>query len=800
MQFIHPSLITLGMWFLAAPILIHLINMLRHQRVQWAAMEFLLVSQKKHRTWVVLKQLLLLLLRILALAAVVLALAQPLLPDRWGNMLGAQHTHHIVLLDDSFSMSDHWGETTAFDQAKEVVARIASSAAHKQQMQSFTLVRLSRCGQYGGGLQPDLARRQVTQKFPDDLKNILDAMRVSQTAATPLSALDVVEQLMGEEQGDRREIYLISDFRTPQWDKPEELKKRFVDLIDRHAEIHFIDCVESVRPNLAVTGLEPEEGIRAAGTRWRMEVGVQNFGTVPAHNVQVFWTADGHAGPPEVIDKIAPGAVVRQPFEVNFASAGEHLISAHIERDAVTADNFRYAVVNLPVDLPVLLVDGDPTAPDAKTLGAAMAPGGPIKSGIRVRIETPRFLSLHPLDEFSMVCVANFEHLDRTAVEALEKYAAAGGGVLFCVGDLTRGEVVNRELYRDGKGIFPLPLSNPEPLLPDPLETAPDIHSENHFLFRYGVKMDPVLVERYFATTKEFMAKNDPAVKVIMRLRNRAPLMVEKAFGQGRAMAFLSRLRPGWNNWAESTATGTFAGIARELVTYLSLRANADSGRLVGEPLKVEFSSAKYNKQVKFLIPAGDADPAASAQVDGVPPGDIRSGGNASAKSASELANGSAAKSSEDSTSKPDGKPAVASDTLIAQCPRTLTAGFYEAQLLTTDQKAESRHFAVNVDPAEGDLKALDGTDLAARMAPVPINFQSSASFTNNLSDAGGHNLGDFLLYFLILILVCEQLFAWSAGYHPVSRSTKHSVRPGSSASPSSTARPSYAPAEGAAV
>ena len=80
------------MWFLAVPVLIHLINMLRHRHVEWAAMEFLLVSQKKHRTWVILKQLLLLLLRLAAIALVVLALAQPLLPDRWGGFLAAQPT------------------------------------------------------------------------------------------------------------------------------------------------------------------------------------------------------------------------------------------------------------------------------------------------------------------------------------------------------------------------------------------------------------------------------------------------------------------------------------------------------------------------------------------------------------------------------------------------------------------------------------------------------------------------------------------------------------------------------------
>ena len=48
-----------GLVAVAAPVLIHLINMMRHQRVQWAAMEFLLASYKKHRTWVWLKQLIL---------------------------------------------------------------------------------------------------------------------------------------------------------------------------------------------------------------------------------------------------------------------------------------------------------------------------------------------------------------------------------------------------------------------------------------------------------------------------------------------------------------------------------------------------------------------------------------------------------------------------------------------------------------------------------------------------------------------------------------------------------------------
>ena len=59
-SFLYPLPIALSPDLIALPMLIHLINMMRHRQIEWAAMEFLLVSQKRNRTWVMLKQLLLL--------------------------------------------------------------------------------------------------------------------------------------------------------------------------------------------------------------------------------------------------------------------------------------------------------------------------------------------------------------------------------------------------------------------------------------------------------------------------------------------------------------------------------------------------------------------------------------------------------------------------------------------------------------------------------------------------------------------------------------------------------------------
>jgi hypothetical protein len=730
-----------GMWFVAAPVLIHLINMLRHQRVEWAAMEFLLISQKKHRTWVILKQLLLLLLRIAAIALVVLALAQPLLPDRWGSFLGAQPTHHIVLLDDSYSMSENLGGGTAFDQAKKVIQRLGESVTHPREPQTFTLLRFSRCaGRYGGATRPDFHNRVVDSRFAEDLASALDAIQVSQTAAEPLPSFDAIQQLLDDKQGEHRIVYLLSDFRARQWDKPDELKKRLADLDEKHAEIQLVDCVEeSSRPNLAITALEPEEGIRARDVPWRMQVTVQNYGTSAVRNVPVSWKADGDAkkGGSFEIAEIAPGGSEQKAFEVTFSVAGEHLVEAGLEADAVTFDNKRFAVVDVPVTTPVLLVDGGPTATNSRLIAMALK----VHKGVQPEIVPPAYLSApkRPLSEFAMICVANFGKIERAGVEALEGYVAAGGGVLFVTGGLTKGEYVTKDLYREGKGLFPLPLSGPEQLRVDPLDNSPDVTAEDHYVFRKlehrAENISKIHVNRYFAAPpgwKQGAGSGEQGVGllapgVIMRLRNGAPLMVEKSFGKGRVVAFLSTTSGRWNNWPDpepNSDKGSFVVFVFDVIPYLSHRFGGGNSLLVGEPKNLTFSSPPFDPAVRFSGPRGD--------VSAVTVNSVSSG----------------------------------ADHRTATYAKTETSGFYKALLTLPSLKTEVRNFAVNVDPGEGDLKALAGPDLLSRLAPLAPKFMYASKYELKVDETQGRNLGDLFLLLLLIVLIVEQWFAWSCSYH----------------------------------
>ena len=104
MTFLNP-LILLGVLGIGLPILAHLINRQQIRRTDWAAMQFLNRSVRVRSRQIRLRDILLLLLRCLALLLLVFALARPASnnEDR-GRVLGEQRAGVIIAVDGSFSM------------------------------------------------------------------------------------------------------------------------------------------------------------------------------------------------------------------------------------------------------------------------------------------------------------------------------------------------------------------------------------------------------------------------------------------------------------------------------------------------------------------------------------------------------------------------------------------------------------------------------------------------------------------------------------------------------------------------
>lgn len=766
MHFLHQPL-TWGFLLVVVPLLIQLINLLRHRRVRWAAMEFLLQSYKRHRMWIWLQQLLLLVLRMLVVALVVAMLAQWVTQSQWLDFLSGKATHHFVLLDDSYSMSDTGGGTSAFEAALTAIQRIAAQAAAQDSRQRFTLLRFSRAERAGAGGGTDVDRfadfnaERIDAQFDVTLANKRNTFAVTSLAVEPGPALAVLEQLLEQRPDERRLVYLVSDFRAAQWENPADLREALRRIAQTPAEIRLVGCVRETRPNLGLVALAPAHETRAAGVPLFVNLGVQNFGPDPVRNVQVkvrtvfcdrelerTAAAAQFAGkteelPTVLIENIEPGETVSRRVQVFFPKPGQHVLEVQLPDDPVAVDNRRWDVLDFPEYEAVLAVDGSPEQRHAYFLQTMFQPGGRANTGVRVELQPPAFLrDVRPetVQKYRTIYLLDVPRLDDRAIANLEAYVRGGGGLAFFAGPNVDLAFYTQRLYQDGQGLFPLPLERQDVLPPDADQPAADIEPANHpvfdtFLGERNSFIRLVTIDRFVRPPDGWQPSADSTVQVAAALRNRQPLAVEHQFGNGRVLAFLTTFAPDWNNWGLDPS---FVVMVLRLQSHLAAVPLAAGPRLVGSPLLLELEADKFRQDLQFTAPG--ETPETRLMIDRVA-----------------------------------AKAPPPSPLLIAQLGAVGTGGvgetdrrgIYEAWPVTTAGEADVRRWALNVDPREGALQRVEPKQLLANVDPVPAEFRYADEYNYDLSGITGSNWSFPLMMLLVLLLLAEQLVAYLASYHP---------------------------------
>jgi hypothetical protein len=740
-SFLFPTLLTIGLPLIAVPILIHLINLRRQQRIRWAAMQFLMESQRRNRRWILLKQLLLLAMRMAVIAVLVLMLAHLLLRNEWVQLLGRGTTHHLILLDDSYSMSDRWDNTSAFAEAKRAIQAVVDKAYEQTDRQLATILRFSEAAQLSAGAQPKVFSAPVNDAFRSRLESLLAAWETSQTDVGPADALKAVRRLPLTDDAETLILYMVSDFRARQFAGSSETRKLLSDLKEENeiAQVHLVRTVREARPNLAITSLMPESGVRAAGVEIWMSVTVANYGEATARGVTVQLEQDGNALPALALDDIAPGDEVSHKFRVQFEGVGAHALTASLGSDAVDVDNRRYFACNLPAAQPVLIIDGSQDGRGGRQLSLALAPGGNTRTGWQPHGEPASFLSdLEGLGEQAAVCLLDVRRLADDQLAGLESYVKNGGGAAFFVGPETDRSFYNDRLYRNGEGLFPAPLKLPTQLMDGNGDDSPDLEISDHPLFRVlaGRRngfLPLILIDYFYAVPEDWAPPQNGDTQVIARLRNNEPLVIEKRFGEGRVVAQLSKLSSGdtplgrWTNWSLNPA---FPVLANELASYLSAGRLKDPLHDIGDVLAVSIDEGKYEPTVRFFLPSraqGEVGPLrAEVPVDAT----------------------------------------LSAGKLSAQLEAVAASGIYEAQLRPLEGDLEERQFAVNVPTGEGDLAVTHRDELSRQLSGVNFELHDAADMTLDDQKLAGFQMSDALLGVIVVILLGEQVLAYMASFH----------------------------------
>ncbi len=550
--FANPFTMIAGALLISSPIIIHLINRMRYKRVRFAAMEFLLKSQKRSRRKLIIEQMILLLLRILFCLLIGLLLAR-FTGCQGGDTTGAS-TLHVILIDDTLSTSDTVrGEDgqvrDVYSEAKRLVTdKIAAAANQASSPQFVQVIRLSEVN------EPRDFKRLNSVSI-DDMKTYLTQHKPSLLHVELTSGLKKAKDIFESDRNMKGVLHVVSDFRSTDWGdrNKESYGQAFEELKTLGVDVHLLDAVSPERTaqqktplgsdNLAIVDFAPDSRIVSKGKEVEFTIKVRNYSNSEKKGVVIrTWVngaerLDGTVAIPsvppngEAIAKVNLGSGFTRGAEDETEEAGTpdrfNLVSAHLEGEVggIAADNVRYTFVEVRDRVPLLIVDNNPKergTPQAESYQLQTLFTGPIK-GYDVQLKNAADLDNLNLQPYAAVFICDIPRLTDAARKNVEEYARGGGGVAFFMGPSIKSDIIaeyNEKLYRKGEGVFPVPLDKAIGVdVPD------DVRSRNKLLrqLQFNKKMhvrkdmrDHPAMEKLYKDNRGQTVKEDEYEKFFM--------------------------------------------------------------------------------------------------------------------------------------------------------------------------------------------------------------------------------------------------------------------------------------------
>lgn len=788
--FIHPAMAAGGAALIAVPIIIHLINRLRYRKVRFAAMEFLLQSQQQNRRRILIEQLLLLLLRILLVLGVVALFARLILDPSQLSLLERPQTHHLVVLDDSGSMRDRWGETSAWQEGLKAVKRVASEMANQEGIHTLTLMQTS---------QPDrttsnFTRREIDISLLSELEDKLETMQrdCSYTQTQWADTFSAIERILSAGNEENTIIHVISDFRQPEWGDSPSLVADIESLAGDNRAVNLIPAIPNQHENLAVASFGGELHTAAVMVPIELTAQITNFGESLAENIAVRVLVDGEPIPQAItIPKINPGETIAESFEITLTTPGEHALAVQIPADALQADNFRYLTLNVPQVQRVLIADGSDATSESQYIADAIS-ADPSITGIEVVIVRADDLRDQDLAQFSAVYLLNVPRLPAEALRLLSDYVKQGGGIAWFMGDKvdgsfyrqlaqknqlgTREQVLSEKVKEDDEeaeakqsekvsgdrfqSLFPVLISLSPAELERRDETNPgaDLILSDHPLFEIlnaenGLLANFINIYRYFPLDSSEGSAIVGEAHVIGKLRNQAPLFVESRLGEGRVFVSLTSAGPmnsentkRWNNWPFDINAPGFTVFHLELVKYLGSRRHIRTTLQIAEPLVIQVNPSVYTPEVRFTPPEG-----------------------LGLSSVVILATTEKKPTEKKPPAKQSLKEEDASDSTLLQAiyNATQSPGIYRVERENLARETVTNLYAFNVPQSEGQLELTSSSELRSKLSSIPgVIVQDYGKLQGIKKEDPGRELRTLLLLLLVLILIAEQALAYRLSFH----------------------------------
>ncbi len=436
MTFLQPFILW-GLPLILLPVLIHLFNRLRHRPMPWAAMQFLRSATRKSTRYAKLRQLLVLLFRVLAVLAFILALSRPLAGGWAGGVLGGAPDVVLLLLDRSASMEvkDSGNQQTKRETALKALADAAKGLEEKSR---FVLI-------------------DSAVNSPQELAGTATLTDLSSTAPTDTAA-DLPALLQGaldwlaQNKPGSAEIWIASDLQRSNWQPQSDRWSALASglaALPQNVRVRLLALNKEAEANTSVALREVTRHIRGAGAELELVVELER-NSISATPVPLVFNVGGIQSEVEL-------KLVGQSLRYRHRIALEDKTASgfgyvELPADANLRDNRVYFIHSPPPLLRVAVVGGD--LQSTRMLQFAAAPDRKNTNQVSEVLRADNLAKVEWKDYAAVLWQSKLPEGD--TAKQLQAFVEMGGVVLFLpngdagkFGDQGWGELQNAPADKD---------------------------------------------------------------------------------------------------------------------------------------------------------------------------------------------------------------------------------------------------------------------------------------------------------------------------------------------------------------
>lgn len=334
MTFVSP----LFLWALAAiavPIIIHLFNFRKYKKVYFTNVKFLRELQQESKSKSRLKEILILAARCLAIVCLVLAFAQPIIPDKSNPVKNAGASAVSIFIDNSFSMENVSKQGPLLELAKTQARELLKASGNTDKIHIITC---------------DFEGRHQRFNSKEDALNLLDEIKISPTVRNLSDVLKRQNEFLRGSSLPNKRIYIFSDAQRSTFDIDKMVP-------DSTIGVTLIPLTANQVNNVTVDSCWFESPLQQKGFIQKLHAKINNTGNhvIDAGSAKLFLNKQQIAIASFSLEANAETEVL---FTFECKQAGLNYGSVKIEDYPVTFDDELFFAFNSKVNVGVCLING----------------------------------------------------------------------------------------------------------------------------------------------------------------------------------------------------------------------------------------------------------------------------------------------------------------------------------------------------------------------------------------------------------------------------------------------------------